>query len=84
MFNNIHDRLYILCRIRNLSVKSIAIDFHVHPSTVSDWINCEGTPKYERLVAIADKYNCSLDWLTGRAPLEAIDFKERTCKNDRL
>ena len=45
----------------------LAKEFDVTPRTVSNWLNGEKLPTYERIIEICKRYNVAIDWLmTGR------------------
>ena len=73
MFNNFADRLFVLCRLRNVTHLDIAKTAGVSISAVNAW-KCRGSiPRYNVLSKLAKEYNCSLDWLMGDAALESIE-----------
>lgn len=59
-FNN---RLYELRKQRGLSQEELAGKLKVSRQTVSKWENGESTPDMEKLVAISDLFEMSLDEL---------------------
>jgi len=51
------------------SARSLAISCGMSPNVVSKYLNGESTPNVERLVAIAEALDVSVDWLaTGKGP----------------
>lgn len=66
-----HERFCDRLRIAmgNQSGRSLAIKSDMSPTVVAKYINGESTPNVERLVAISDALNVTVEWLaTGRGP----------------
>lgn len=54
--------------LRNRSLRSVADDAGVSPSTLSRWENGKGEPIFSHVARIAQALNISLDWLAGEGP----------------
>lgn len=68
--NNKHERFCdrLKFALGDKSVRSLAISSGMSPTVMTKYINGESTPNVERLVAIADALNASIEWLaTGRS-----------------
>lgn len=50
---------------RGLSQKQVAVSIGVSPGNVSNYESGERTPSLEKLIALADLYHCSTDYLLG-------------------
>ena len=60
------DRLALLMDERNWSVKDIAGRTHIYYQTFYAWLNGRNMPTLLCLIAIADAFEVSLDYLVGR------------------
>lgn len=60
-------RLRELRKKRHVSQLKLAIDLNMSQNTVSRYENMERQADYETLVAIADYFDVSLDYLLGRS-----------------
>ena len=77
MFNNFADRLYVLRRLRGLNANEVAYKLGVAPATVSSWELGKTTPHFSVIKQIAKEYNCTLSWLFGETPIDAIEGAEK-------
>ena len=64
------DRLQAERRKNGLTQEGLAEAMGVSRQAVSKWEQGEGYPEVEKLLALADKFGVSLDYLMDRAPLE--------------
>ncbi len=55
---------------RGLSQKQVSITIGVSPGNVSNYESGERTPSLEKLIALADLYHCSTDYLLGLETVE--------------
>lgn len=76
MFNNFADRLYVLRRLRGLSAGEAAEKIGVTRSILSSWERGHVKPHMSSALLIAEGLNCSLDWLYGKAPIDAVEGAE--------
>lgn len=61
------NRLKELRTTNNVSQKKLADAFNVVPRTIRKWENGESDPTTNQLIALADYFNVSLDYLVGRS-----------------
>ena len=59
-------RLKKLRKERNISQLKLALDLNMNQNTISRYENMERQADYETLVAFADYFGVSLDYLLGR------------------
>ena len=59
-------RLKELRKMHNISQLKLAIDFNTNQNTISRYENLEREADYETLIAFADYFDVSLDYLLGR------------------
>lgn len=78
MINGLSKKLRNLRLKRNLSQKELANALGISPSIVSSYENDERLPSLERLLALADFYNCSVDYLLGKSQKEPITLIDTT------
>lgn len=76
MFNNFADRMHILRRLRNATTYEVASKLFVSSAIVSKWEHGKHAPSIDTLNRIADEYDCSVDWLLGRTPIDDIKGAE--------
>lgn len=60
------ERFKKLRQEKGYTQEKVANDLDVPESSVRRWETDKGYPKNERLPAIADYFNCSIDYLLGR------------------
>lgn len=65
MIRGFGERLQVLRKSRNLSQKEVAGALNISASVLSNYESSERTPSVENLVALANFYNCSTDYLLG-------------------
>ena len=59
-------RLKKLRKERRISQLKLALDLNMNQNTISRYENLEREADYETLIAIADYFNVSIDYLLGR------------------
>ena len=64
---NFSSRLKELKDLRNISTRELALKLDVSTQTVGHWQTGYRTPPIEKIYAIADFFNVSLDYLVGRS-----------------
>jgi transcriptional regulator with XRE-family HTH domain len=64
---NLGERLKQLRQSRKLTQKQMAIKFNMQERSYQRYENNDSTPHYEPLIALADYFDVSLDYLTGRS-----------------
>lgn len=62
----IGDKLRMLRKSHNLTMKDFGAIFSLAESTISGYENSTRNPDIDTLIKIADFFNVSLDWLLGR------------------
>ena len=65
MVNGLGERLQTLRNSYKLSQKEVAVAIGVSPSLSSNYEKSERTPSAESLMALANLYHCSTDYLLG-------------------
>lgn len=65
MVNGLGERLQKQRNMHKLSQKDVANTLHVSPSVISNYESGERTPSVEILMALANLYHCSVDYLLG-------------------
>lgn len=76
------NRIAELRKERNLTQQELALIIGVTPNAVSSWENENQKPDYGSLKKMAFFFNCSTDYLLGRAPLgRTFVFDEQTDPN---
>lgn len=61
---------------KGLLGKELADILEVEPATITNWEKGNRFPKENKLVEIADYFNCSLDYLLGRSNIDDSKIKE--------
>ena len=81
------ERLKELRDENDISQRQLLSNLNLSPSTISKWKT--STPKHDTLQAVADYFNVSTDYLTGRTKyrnkehmLQAFDLKYKPDMND--
>ena len=59
-------RLKKLRKMRNISQLKLALDLNMNQNSISRYENLEREADYETLIAFADYFGVSLDYLLGR------------------
>lgn len=59
-------RLKKLRKMRKISQLKLALDLNMNQNSISRYENLEREADYETLIAFADYFNVSLDYLLGR------------------
>ena len=59
------ERLNILFKARNKSLRSVADAIEITPSTLSRYLSGKHEPDYSSLVKLCKYFNVSMDWLGG-------------------
>lgn len=62
---------------RGISQEQLAQSLEIDRSTVAKWETSDICPRGERLVALADTLNCSIDALFGRSPPDDTPAERR-------
>ena len=65
MINGLGDKLQKLRTQFNMSQKEVAVAINTSPSIISNYESGERTPSVENLMALANLYHCSTDYLLG-------------------
>ena len=65
MIKGLGDKLQQLRLQLKLSQKEVAVDINTSPSIISNYESGERTPSVENLMALANLYHCSTDYLLG-------------------
>ena len=76
MISGLSEKLRDLRLKRNLSQKELADTLGISPSIVSSYELGERIPSVDRLLALANFYGCSVDYLLGKSqeePVTSID-----------
>lgn len=64
---NVFYRVEALCKLHNMTINALETEIGVKHGTIRKWKNKEtGLPSCTTLLAIAEFFNCSLDYLVGR------------------
>lgn len=72
MISGLSEKLRDLRLKRSLSQKELADALGISPSIISGYETDERVPSLERLLALADFYNCSVDYLLGKSQKEPV------------
>ena len=64
--DNMNFRLKKLRKERRISQLKLALDLNMNQNTISRYENLEREADYETLIAIADYFDVSIDYLLGR------------------
>ncbi len=70
MINGLGDKLQKLRTQFNMSQKEVAVAINTSPSIISNYESGERTPSVENLMALANLYHCSTDYLLGFQPTD--------------
>ena len=71
-----YDRMLKLLTENHISASKLAKELGFSPATMSDWKRGRTTPKADKLQAIADYFNVSLDWLLGNSDIREVKTKD--------
>ena len=71
------ERLRLLRLQKNMSQKDLADVFKTAQTTISKWEKGDRTPDPETLMALADFFNCTTDYLLGRDEAEQPSKEEK-------
>ena len=82
MIYGLSERLHKQRLLRNLSQKEVAKIVNVSASIISNYENGERTPSLEMLVALANLYRCSTDFLLGLNNDESANIIDVSMLND--
>ena len=66
-------RLKKLRNEKNISQLKLALDLNMNQNTISRYENLEREADYETLVALADYFNVSIDYLLGRTDIPTLN-----------
>lgn len=83
MINGLPEKLQRLRRKYGYSQKQVAEKLRVSPSIVSGYETGERTPSTEVLLALSYLYQCSVDSLLGRQPMESAVLLDTDGLTDR-
>lgn len=64
------DNIRSACALRKTSLKQLEKDLGIGNGVIARWENAKGYPPYDRIVAIAEHLNVSVDYLTGEKQKE--------------
>lgn len=67
LYEQIYKQFKKLQAQKGVSIYKIAQDTHIGRSTLSDWETKKTNPKLDKLLAIADYFEVSFDYLLGRS-----------------
>ena len=70
MINGLGYKLQKLRTQFNMSQKEVAVAINTSPSIISNYESGERTPSVENLMALANLYHCSTDYLLGFQPTD--------------
>ena len=87
MIRGFGERLQNLRKARNLSQKEVASALSISASVLSNYESSERTPSLENLIALADFYRCSTDYLLGlerHTPSAILDVSRLTDEQIQL
>lgn len=71
-----YDRFLELLHENSISATALAKKLNFSPSSLTDWKYGRTTPKADKLQAIADYFNVSLDWLVGNTDIREIKTRD--------
>ena len=60
------ERFYRMCEIRGTKPNPLAKELGISSGAVTRWKNAEHPPSGKTLMLLADKLDCSVDYLLGR------------------
>ena len=60
------ERFYRMCEIRGTKPNPLAKELGISSGAVTRWKNAEDPPSGKTLMLLADKLDCSVDYLLGR------------------
>lgn len=66
MQNTISSRIKQLCNDKNISINSLIQECNLSKSFIYDLEKRKASPSCEKIIKIADFFNCSTDYLLGR------------------
>lgn len=66
-------RLKALRKMRKISQLKLALDLNMNQNSISRYENLEREADYETLIAFADYFNVSVDYLLGRTENQEIN-----------
>lgn len=75
MIHGLGERLYEQRTKLRISQKEAAVVIGVSPSIISNYETGERTPSVEKLMALANLYHCTTDYLLGleKVPVSTLD-----------
>lgn len=71
-----HEKLRMLIEERDLTQKQMALELRIPASTLGGYVQGTSTPDYETLVAIADYFHVSVDYLLSHPTAQTQDDEE--------
>lgn len=85
------ERLKELREDANVSMKQLALAIDASDASICKWENGLAEPKLSYLIKLAEYFDCSIDFLTGKddefnvsAPFTEIKFRQMLSKNETL
>ena len=72
------ERLIELMTLQNLNNEALGEALNINDKTVGRWKNGTSSIKLSNALKLADYFNCSLDFLTGRSE-NMLDFTPKPC-----
>ena len=75
--NNFSERFKELKELKKSSYPQIATNLGLQPRTVKGYASGTIKPSYDALIALADYFDVSLDYLTGRTDCPDIVTKDK-------
>lgn len=65
--SNFPERLFDLRKASGLTQKQLAVASNLSEVGIKSYEQCKREPAYKQLIALADYFNVSLDYLVGRS-----------------
>lgn len=65
--SNISERLLSLLEENNISASALAKQLGMSPPTLLKWLHSDVDPKLKHLLIVADRFDCSIEYLVGRS-----------------
>lgn len=84
MVNGLNERLHEQRKRMRLSQREVASIIDVSPSIISNYENGERVPSVESLMALANLYHCSVDYLLGFKPLNPLSLDVSMLKPEQI
>ncbi|MCM1188101.1 MAG: helix-turn-helix domain-containing protein [bacterium] len=78
------EKLYSLRMAEKMTQEQLALALHISPAAISKWERNLSVPGVEILWALADFFECSIDELVGRSPLQVEQIGDYDEKSFRM